>query len=271
MKKVLSLIFIGIIAISLSACGNKNSIDDNVIVVGASVSPHAEILEQTRSYIESKGYKLKIVEFTEYKLPNIGVEDESLDANFFQHTPFLNQYNEDNNASLVAIHSVHFEPLAVYKGKSSSLDLNRGSVVGVPNDTTNEARALLLLDSLGLIVVDTTKGLKATKLDILENPLNLDIIELESAIIPSKLQDLDIAVINGNVALTSKITDKVIPNSSEDTSSISAKTYANVIAVKDKYKDKEAIKILIEAFKQENVIEYINNTYNGLVIPFSDN
>lgn len=267
MKKIYVVLFFIVLSLGLSGCSAKNSIDDKTIIVGASVSPHAEILEQTREYIESKGYKLKIVEYTDYVQPNVGVNDGSLDANFFQHLPYLNQYNIDNKTSLVSAYEVHFEPLAIYQGKSKTIQVSDGASIGVPNDTTNEARALLLLDSLGLIEIDKTKGLKVTKLDIINNPKNLKIIELEAAIIPTKLPDLDLAVINGNVALTAGIIDKQIPFTQEKKDSEAAKTYANVICVKEGNEDKEAIKILIEALKSQKIIDFINENYQGLVIP----
>lgn len=268
MKKIYKIVSLIVIVLILSACKAENSIDDKVIVVGASVSPHAEILEQTREYIESKGYELKIVQYTDYVQPNKGVSDGSLDANFFQHLPYLLQYNLDNKTNLVSVHTVHFEPLAVYEGKSSLLDLKEGSSIGVPNDTTNEARALLLLDSLGLLTVDKSKGLKVTKLDITSNPKNFKIVELEAAIIPSKLPDLDIAVINGNVALTANILDKRIDNTFEQIDSQAAQTYGNIICVNSGNEEKEAIKVLIEALKQERIREFINNNYQGMVIPY---
>ena len=261
--KLLSLLFIIVL---LSGCMRQNTIDDKTIIIGASVSPHAEILMQTRSYLETKGYQLRIVEFTEYIQPNVGVSDGSLDANFFQHQPYLDQYNEENKTDLVSVMKVHFEPLAIYQGKSKTLDINDGATIGVPNDVTNEARALLLLDQLGLIVVDRSKGLKATKLDIISNPKRIKIVEMEAAAIPSKLPDLDFGIINGNVALTAKITDKLIINSSEDPYGEIAQKYGNVLAIKKGNEDKEAIRILIEALYQPNIIQYINDRYSGAVI-----
>lgn len=268
MKKIISLIFIIVVGFVLSGC-DKNTIDDKTIIVGASVSPHAEILEQAREYIESKGYKLEIVEYTDYIQPNVGVTDGSLDANFFQHYPYLEEYNEKNNTELVPVYYVHYEKMAVYQGKSKDLNLSKGATVGVPNDVTNEARALLLLDSLGLIEVDESKGLTITKKDILSNPLELEIVELAAEIIPSKLAELDVAVINGNVALTSKVADKAIPNSGEKEDSLGVQTYANLIAVQKGNENAEAIKILIEALQQESVKQYINDTYSGLVVPIN--
>lgn len=263
-QKLFSLLLI--IIVFLSGCRKQNSIDDKTIIVGASVSPHAEILWQTKPYLESKGYQLQIVEFTEYIQPNVGVSDGSLDANFFQHQPYLDQYNEENKTDLVNVMKVHFEPLAIYQGLSKTLDIKDGATIGVPSDVTNEARALLLLDQLGLITVDRSKGLKATKLDIISNPKKIKIVEIEAAAIPSKLQDLDLGVINGNVALTANIMDKLIINSSEDPYGEIAKKYGNVLAVKKGYENKEAIRMLIEALHQPNIIQFINDKYSGAVI-----
>lgn len=266
MKRILSYFWLLFLVVVLSAC-SKNTIDDKVIVVGASISPHSEILEETRSYIESKGYKLKIVRYTDYIQPNVGVLDGSLDANYFQHLPYLEEYNNTNKSNLVSVGTIHTELLAIYSGKSNSFDLNEGAVIAIPNDVTNGARALLLLDSVGLLEVDKSKGLLVTKKDILSNPLKLEIKEFEAALIPHHLADVDLGVVNGNVALSSKITDKLIAGGTEDINSIGGLRYANIIAVKAGNEDSDAIKVLLEALRQDNIKEYIISKYDGLVLP----
>ena len=172
------------------------------IKVGATPAPHAEILEVIKDKLLEKGYQLEIVEYNDYILPNNAVQDGDLDANYFQHQPYLDDFNAQNGTTLVTVATVHFEPFGLYAGKTASLEeLKEGAKVAVPNDTTNEARALLLLEAQGLIKLKEGAGINATKIDIVENPLNLEIVELEAAQIPRALQDVDIAAINGNYAV----------------------------------------------------------------------
>ena len=250
MKKIISLV-ICVLALCLVAC-KKN--DEKTIIVGASITPHAEILEECREYIESKGYKLKIVEYTDYVLPNVGVNDGSLDANFFQHT------------NLVSVCKIHYEPLGLYGGKKSDLTgISQNDTIAIPNDSTNRARALHLLKDLGLIQLDTDKGILATTKDITENKYNLKIVELEAAQIPLQLNSFDYGIVNGNYALNSNIISKLI--SSENSDSIGATYYANILCVKDTNKDSEKTKILIEALTQDKIRDFINEKYKGIVIP----
>ena len=207
--------------------------EDKVIKVGASVTPHAEILEHVKQTLADEGYTLEIVEYNDYVLPNTALEDGDLDANFFQHQPYLDNFNEENNTHLVSVAAVHFEPFAIYAGKTDSLDdLQDGATVAVPNDTTNEARALLLLEAQGLIKLKDGVGLDATVLDIEENPKNLQIQEIEAAQIVRSLPDVDIACINGNYAKEGglDVADAIAVEASD---SLAADTYANVIAVKE--------------------------------------
>ena len=170
--------------------------------VGATPAPHAEILEQVKPLLAEQGIDLEIVQYNDYNTPNDAVEDGSLDANYFQHITYMNNYNEANGTHLVNAGVIHYEPFGLYAGKTASLDaLADGAQIAVPNDTTNEARALLLLEQEGLIKLADGVGINATTLDIVENPKNLDIVELEAAQIPSRLADVDMAVINGNYAL----------------------------------------------------------------------
>ncbi len=262
MKKIISLV-ICVLTLCLVAC-KKN--DEKTIIVGASITPHAEILEECREYIESKGYKLKIVEYTDYVLPNVGVNDGSLDANFFQHKPYLDKYNESNKTNLVSVCKIHYEPLGLYGGKKSVLTgISQNDTIAIPNDSTNRARALHLLKNLGLIQLDTGKGILATTKDITENKYNLKIVELEAAQIPLQLNSFDYGIVNGNYALNSNIISKLI--SSENSDSIGATYYANILCVKDANKDSEKTKILIEALTQDKIRDFINEKYKGIVIP----
>ena len=222
-KKIIALAAAAALTLSLAACSGNNSSStaDNsssdasstVIRVGASPSPHAEILEFAKDQLAAKGYELDIVEFTDYVMPNVALYEGDLDANFFQHTPYLDNYNEQNSTDLVSACKVHFEPMGLYSEILTSVsDVAKGSKVGVPNDPTNEARALNLLEAQGLISLREGAGLNATPLDIDENPLNLEFVELEAAQLPRNLSEFAIAAINGNYAIEAGILDKVIVN-----------------------------------------------------------
>ena len=235
--------------------------------VGASSTPHAEILEQVKPILAEQGIDLEIVQYNDYNTPNDAVEDGSLDANYFQHITYMNNYNEANGTHLVNAGVIHYEPFGLYAGKTASLDeLADGAQIAVPNDTTNEARALLLLEQEGLIKLADGVGINATTLDIVENPKNLNIVELEAAQIPSRLADVDMAVINGNYALDAglKVADALAIEASDGTA---AQAYENVIAVKEGNENSEAIKALVEALQSDTIRDYINDTYNGAVVP----
>lgn len=264
MKKVLSLVCCLVFVLFLAVGCKRN--EEKIIKVGASPSPHAGILEQCREYVESKGYELEIVEFSDYILPNVGVQEGSLDANFFQHQPYLDDYNVNNRTNLVSVLKVHFEPLGIYKGKSESLEnIPDGATIGVPNDDTNCARALNLLAELGLIEVDTSKGIHVTALDITKNEKNLQIVELEAAQLPTQLPSFDFAVINGNYAIENNLTAKLL--ATESKTGVSANAYGNIICVKEGNENSEKIQVLVEALKQENVKEYIEREYKDVVVP----
>lgn len=238
---------------------------DNVITVGATITPHSEILSVVAENLKEQGYELKIVEYNDYVLPNTALEAGDLDANYFQHTPYLNDFNEENGTHIVSAAAVHFEPMGIYAGKTASLeDIKEGASVAVPNDTTNEARALLLLEAQGLLKLKADAGIKATILDIEENPYNLDIKELEAAQVPKAIQDVDIAVINGNYALEAGIKTPLVTEASD---SLAAETYGNIIAVREGEENSAKTKALVDAILTENVKEYINNTYEGAVLP----
>lgn len=251
----------------LTGCGSSGGDSaDTTITVGASPSPHAEILEVAADELEKEGYTLDIVEYTDYVKPNVDLADGTIDANYFQHQPYLDDYNAQNDTDLVGVAAVHFEPFAIYAGKTTSLDeLPDGATVAVPNDTTNEARALQLLAAEGLITLKDGVGLEATKLDIVSNPKNLDIQEIEAAQIPRSLQDVDIACVNGNYALQGELSvDDIL--ATESAESEAAKTYANVIAVRAEDKDSDKTKALIKALQSDAVRDFIESEYNGAVV-----
>lgn len=237
------------------------------LTVGASPAPHGEILEAAREVLAASGYDLKIVEYTDYVLPNNALDSGDLDANYFQHQPYLDSFNEQNGTKLSGAAVIHYEPFGIYAGKSASLDAipEKGTVL-VPNDLTNEARALLLLEAQGLITLKEDAGLEATKNDIVENPKNLDIVEIEAAQLPRSLQDGDVAVINGNYAIEAglKVSDAL---ATEDAESLAAQTYANVIAVRAGEEESPKTKALIEALTSDEVKTFMENTYEGAVVP----
>lgn len=235
--------------------------------VGASPSPHAEILEAAKEELKKEGVNLEIVVFNDYVLPNKATENGEIDANYFQHLPYLEQFNEENDTHIVSAAAIHYEPFGIYKGKTDSLEnLQDGASVAVPNDVTNEARALLLLADKGLLTLKDGVGLEATKNDIVENPKNLDIKEIEAAQIPRSINDVDIAVINGNFAIDAgfKVKDAL---ATEDADSVAAVTYANIIAVKEGKENDEAIKKLVNVLKSDSIKEFIETKYEGAVVP----
>mgnify|MGYP005775874711 FL=1 len=238
-----------------------------MLTVGASPAPHAEILEAARSVLNEKGYDLDIVEYTDYVQPNLALDAGDLDANYFQHLPYLEQFCQERGTKLVSAAAIHYEPFGIYAGNAESLDaVPDGGRVAVPNDATNEARALLLLEANGLITLDEEAGINATKNDIVENPKNLEIFELEAAQIPRSLTDVDIAVINGNYAIDAglSIADALAV---EDSESIGATTYANVVAVQEGHESDPGIVALVEALQSDEVKQYMEDTYQGAVVP----
>lgn len=272
MKKLTkAIVIILTLALSLSAFVSCNKgKDKNTIVVGASSTPHAEILEQCKDALAKKGYKLEIRVMSDYVTPNTATEDGEIDANFFQHTPYLEDFNKNKNTHLVSVAKVHYELFGLYKGKTKSLEeLADGAIIAIPNDGSNEARALFLLEAQGLIKLKDGVGMTATKADIAENPHNFDIKELEASLIPGMLDEVDVAVINGNYALEAKlkVSDALAVESGD---SEAAKLYANVLVVKQGNENNEAIKALVEVLKSEAIVEYIKNTYNGAVVAYKD-
>ncbi len=235
--------------------------------VGASPAPHAEILEEAKKLLEAEGVNLEITVFNDYVLPNKAVDSGEIDANYFQHLPYLEQFNAENGTDIVPAGAIHYEPFGIYKGKSDSLEnLADGASVAVPNDVTNEARALLLLADEGLITLKEGVGLTATKNDIVDNPKNLDIKEIEAAQIPRSISDVDVAVINGNYAIEAgfKVKEALATESAD---SVAAVTYANVIAVKNGRENEEAIKKLVEVLQSDEIKAFIEAKYEGAVVP----
>lgn len=273
MKKIVALLSALVLMISVVAgCGvntdtSSSSSDDKKIVVGASPTPHAEILKAAEEALKKEGYTLEIVEFTDYVQPNMTLESGELDANYFQHLPYLEDFNVKNNTDLVSAGTVHYEPLGIYAGKTKSIsELADGATIAVPNDTTNEARALLLLQDQGLIKLKEGVALEATPKDIETNTKNLNIQELEAAQLSRSLSDVDMAVINGNYALDAdlKVTDAL---AKEEADSVAAKTYANIIAVRAGEETSDKTKALIKALQSDEIKEFINGKYEGSVVP----
>ena len=266
-KKILALTLAAAASLSLLVgCGSKTD-DAKVITVGASPAPHAEILEVAKDIMAEEGYNLEIKTFNDYIMPNEAVEDGSIDANYFQHITYMNDFNASNGTHLVSVAEIHYEPFGLYAGKTASLDaLPDGAQIAVPNDATNEARALLLLEQEGLITLNKDAGINATILDIVDNPKNLEIVELEAAQIPSRLADVDLAVINGNYAIGAdlKVSDALAIESADGAA---ATAYVNVLAVKEGRENDEAIQALVKALKSDEVKEYMEETYQGSVVP----
>ena len=266
MKKIIAIALCLVLALSLFAgCTPKN--DDKVIKVGATPAPHAEILEVIKEALAADGWTLEIVEFDDYVLPNTALEEGQLDANYFQHVLYMNDFNDANGTHLVNAAGIHYEPFGIYAGKCSALaDLPDGAKIGVPNDATNEARALLLLEQEGLIKLKEGVGLGATKADIVENPHNYEIYEAKAELLTTLLADVDVAVINGNYAIDAglKVSEALAIESAEGAA---VEYYQNVLAVKEGDEQSEKTLALVKALKSEAVKEFIQNKYNGAVVP----
>ena len=241
------------------------------IKVAASATPHAEILEQAKPLLAEQGYDLEVTVFDDYVQPNLVVESGDFDANYFQHIPYLDSFNEEKGTHLVNAGGIHYEPFGIYPGTKKSLDeLAEGDSIAVPNDTTNEARALLLLQDNGIIKLKDGAGLTATKTDIVENPKNVEIVELEAAQVARVVDETAYVVLNGNYALEAGYSVGKDALAYETSDSEAAKTYVNVIAVKEGNENTDAIKALVDTLKSDDIKNYINETYDGAVIPFED-
>lgn len=267
-KKWIAIIGAAVLTMgALSGCGSKGN-DDKTIKVAASAVPHAEILEQAKPILAEQGYTLEIKEFADYVQPNEVVESGEFDANYFQHIPYMESFNEERGTHLVNAGGIHYEPFGLYSGKESDLANIEGATIAIPNDTTNEARALLLLQDNGYITLKEGAGMNATVNSILDNPYNIELVELESAQIPRTLPDVSFGIMNGNYAMEAGLSvgkDSLLYESDE---SEAAGIYVNIIAVKEGSENSEKIKALIDVLKSDTIREYINNTYDGGVIPY---
>ena len=285
MKKKLLALLLGLtLCLSLAACGgsDEGAADDTAgeegvtaeeggetaetvtLTVAASPTPHAVILEACIPLMEEKGYELVVNQYDDYVVPNTAVEDGDEDANYFQHIPYLDEFNETRGTHLVNVAGVHIEPMAIYAGKTASLEeLPDGAVIGVPNDATNEGRALLLLEAQGLITLDDSSTLTATPINIVDNPKNLQFEEIEAKTLPSSLPDLDLAVINSNYALGAGLnptTDALAIESADS-------PYVNVLVVKEGNEDNAAVQALVEVLHSDTIRDFINEEFDGAVVP----
>lgn len=299
MKKFVALLLAGILAAAaVTGCGSKETAAEpdketadeaaedeaeaaetadeeaeseakGTITVAASATPHAEILEQVKPILAEEGWDLEVTVFDDYIQPNLVVESGEFDANYFQHIPYLDEFNEEQGTHLVNAGGIHYEPFGIYPGTKASLDeLAEGDVIAVPNDTTNEARALLLLEANGIIKLKKAVGLTATVNDIEENTKNVEILELEAAQVSRVKDEVAFIVLNGNYALEAGFSVAQDSIAYESVDSEAAQTYVNVIAVKEGNENSEGVKALVAALTSDTITEYINATYDGAVIPF---
>ena len=245
--------------------------DDKTITVAASETPHSEILEAAKPILEEEGYDLEVTVFDDYVQPNEVVESGDFDANYFQHIPYLNSFNEEKGTHLVNAGGIHYEPFGIYPGTKSSLDdIADGDTIAVPNDTTNEARALLLLQDNGIIKLKDGAGLEATVNDIEENPYNVEIVELAAEQVARVAEETSYIVLNGNYALQAGYSVSKDALAYETSDSEAAKTYVNVIAVKEGNENSDKIKALVDVLKSDEIKDFINEKHDGAVIPFED-
>ena len=265
MKRVLASIAAATLTLALAVPAAA----EGTIKVAASPTPHAEILEAAKSILADEGWDLEVTEFEDYVQPNLVVESGDFDANYFQHVPYLESFNEEKGTHLVDAGDIHYEPFGIYPGTKKSLDeLEDGDTIAVPNDTTNEARALLLLQDNGVLTLKEGAGLTATVNDIESTTKDIKIQELEAAQVPRVLNEVAFAVINGNYAVEAglSVADDAIAYEASD--SEAAKTYVNIIAVKEGNENNEGIVALVDALKSDEIKDFINETYNGAVIPY---
>ncbi|MGN1180474.1 MAG: MetQ/NlpA family ABC transporter substrate-binding protein [Suilimivivens sp.] len=242
-----------------------------VITVAATAVPHAEILEAAKPLLAELGYDLQVTVFDDYVQPNNVVESGEIDANYFQHIPYLESFNAEQGTHLVNVGGIHYEPFGIYAGTESDLaNVSDGATIAVPNDTTNEARALLLLQDNGLITLSADAGINATILDIEENPHNIEFVELEAAQVPKVLSEVSFAVINGNYALDAGLNAQTDALATETSDSLAAQTYVNIIAVKEGNEENEGIKALVNVLKSDEIRKFIEETYEGAVVPFTE-
>ena len=264
MKKLLTVVLALVLALGCCSALAEESVK---IRVGASPAPHAEILEVVKPILAEQGIELEIVVFNDYIIPNTATESGEIDANYFQHVLYLNDFNEQRGTHLAIVDKIHYEPFGIYAGKTASLDaLEDGAKIAVPNDGTNEARALLLLEAQGLIKLRADASLTATKLDIEENPHNFDIQEIEAAQLPRSLGSVDVAVINGNYAIDAGLKASDALAVEDGSSDVIQNNYANVLVCKEGNESNEALQALAAALKSDAVKTFIEETYEGAVV-----
>ena len=278
-KKIITAVLAFTVAVSAAACtgADTSTVSSEtaseaaaaVIKVGANITPHAEILEQAKPILAEKGIKLEVVELEDSITPNTGVLEGSLDANYFQHVPYLEQFNSENGSDLVSIGAIHYEPFGIYAGKTNDLSkLEDGAVVAVPNNVTNEARALLLLAQEGIISLKEEAGVNATVEDITDNPKNIEFKELAPEQLVSALPDVDIAVINGNYAIEGGLhVSQALAVEAND--GVAAVTYGNIIATSPDKADDESLKTLVEVLQSDEISSFIRDKYDGAVVPLN--
>ena len=276
-KKILGalLAVTALASLGLSGCGGSSSNtatskeDDKTITVAATPTPPAEILNKAvKPILKKDDYKLVVKEFTDYVQPNTATEEGEVDANYFQHKPYLDNFNKEKGTHLVSIEGIHFEPFGLYPGKTKTLDaLPDGATVAVPNDATNEARALLLLQDAGLIKLKDPKDINSTTKDITSNPKNLQFKELEAAVVPTVIKDVDLAALNGNYAIQAGFDPTKDTLATEKVGGLAAKTYQNILVVKEGNENTAKTKELKKALRSDKVRDYIKKTYKGAVLP----
>lgn len=267
MKKILSLALIVVLSLSfLVGCSSDagNSGDLEKIKIGVTPEPHRKLVELVIDDLKEQGVDVEVVEFTDYITPNTTLADGEIDANFFQHTPYFEDFIEKQELDLVSIGTVHVEPMALYSNSSKSIEeLKDNAEVAIPNDSVNGGRALLLLQANGLIKLDESAGIEATEKDIIDNPKNLKIKALEAAFLPRALDDVDAAVINGNYALEAGLNplkDGLIIEGGES-------PYANIVVVRKGEESEEKFTKLLKALQSEKLKTYIEEKYEGSVVP----
>ncbi len=246
--------------------------EDKVITVAASPTPHAEILAAAEDILAEDGWTLEVTEFTDYVQPNLVVDEGEILVNYFQHTPYLESFNEEQGTDLVSVAKIHYEPMGIYIGVKSDIEeLEDGDVIAVPNDTTNEARALLLLEANGILTLPEDADLTVTANDIVsfKDDLDMEVIEVEAAQVAQYVDEVAFCVVNGNYALTAGLTtDDAIAFETSD--SEAASTYANVIVVHAGNEDNEGVQALVAALQSDEIKEFINETYDGAVVPYEE-
>lgn len=277
-KRILALLCAATLSIGLlTGCGGSSSKPEEkageteTITVAASAVPHADILNEAAKVLKDQGYELKVTVFEDYVQPNNVVDSGEIDANYFQHINYLNSFNEENGTKLVVADNgkIHYEPFGIYPGQKASLDeLAEGDAIAVPNDTTNEARALLLLQQEGLITLKEGAGVTATVNDVVDNPKKLTLVEVEAAQVPKQLQSVALGVINGNYALEAGLNVEKDSLAVEAADGDAIQQYVNVIAVKEGNEASDKIVALTNALKSDEVVKFINDTYEGAVVPY---